>query len=150
MTCEEAAFRAAITKMSHAVTNSSATLKSTTRLGKIDVCNVAAFSVLVLVGSVATLYPILWLGCLTVAAASGICWLVFVWVWRASLEFWQVLALTALSGYLVLNYGFDNLAVHVGGFPILISYSMMYAALALAVVGHWHLVVRVLNEPALG
>ena len=135
--------------MPDTVTNSSATLKSTARPGKIDVRYVAGFSVLVLAGSVATLYPIFSLGCLTVAAVLGICWLVFVWVRGARLEFWQILALTALSGYLVLNYGFDNLAVHVGGFPILISYGMMYTALALAVSGCWHLVVRALNEPAL-
>jgi O-antigen ligase len=135
--------------MPDAVTNSSATLKSTARPGKIDVRYVAGFSGLVLAGSVATLYPIFSLGCLTVAAVLGICWLVFVWVRGARLEFWQILALTALSGYLVLNYGFDNLAVHVGGFPILISYGMMYAALALAVSGCWHLVGRAVNEPAL-
>src|SRR4029077_948671 len=107
--------------MHDTVTNSGARLKSTPRLGKIDARHVAGFSVLVLAGSVATLYPIFWLGYLTVAVVLGICWLLFVWVRRAGLEFWQALALTTLSGYLVLNYGFDNLAIHVGGFPILIS-----------------------------
>jgi O-antigen ligase len=135
--------------MHDTVTNSSARLKSTPRLGKIDARHVAGFSVLVLAGSVATLYPIFWLGYLTVAVVLGICWLLFVWVRRAGLEFWQALALTTLSGYLVLNYGFDNLAIHVGGFPILISYGLMYASLALAVSASRHLLVRAVKEPAM-
>jgi O-antigen ligase len=50
---------------------------------------------------------------------------------------------------MVLNYGFDNLAIHVGGFPILIAYMMMYASLALAVFARPNLVVKALHEPAL-
>jgi O-Antigen ligase len=134
--------------MPEMVTNSSTSLRSSLRTGKIDVRYVAGFSLLVLMGGAATLYPIFSLGCLTAAIVLGICWLVFSWVRRARLDFWQIIALLGLSGYLVLNYGFDNLAVHVGGFPILISYGLMYVALMLAVFRCWDLVVRAVPEPA--
>jgi O-antigen ligase len=136
-------------KMADRVTNSSATLRSSPGYGKADLRYAAWFSLAVLAGSVVTLYPVIGIGCLAVAAALGVCWLVFVSVRRVGLEFWQTLALAVLSGYLVLNYGFDNLAFHIGGFPILISYGLMYASLALAVVANRHLLVKVLNEPAL-
>ena len=74
--------------------------------------------------------------CLAAVAMLGICWGVSVLLGRVGLELWQVIALTALSGYVVLNYGVDNLAIHLGGFPILVAYGMMYASLALAVVAH--------------
>ena len=131
------------------VTNSSVSVKSSSRLGKLDLRYVAWFSLAVLAGCVGTLYPVFWLGGLAAAATFGICWLVLVGLRRAGLEFWQALALVNLSGYLVLNYGFDNLAFHVGGFPILLAYGMMYASLAVAVFANWYLVVRTLNEPAL-
>jgi hypothetical protein len=137
-------------KMPDTVTNSSvASLRSIPRIGKIDLRYVAWFSLFVLAGSVATLYPIFWLVCLAAAAMVGICWVVFVFLGRAGLELWQVVALITLSGYVVLNYGIDNLAIHVGGFPILIAYGMMYASLALAVFAHRHLVLKALHEPAL-
>ncbi|HUD65764.1 MAG TPA: O-antigen ligase family protein [Candidatus Sulfotelmatobacter sp.] len=96
-----------------------------------------------------TLYPIFWIGSLAAAAVFGISWLLFGIMRRAGLEFWQALALANLSGYLVLNYGFDNLAVHVGGFPILIGYGLMYTAFALAVYARRQSVTIALKEPAL-
>jgi len=136
-------------KMPDTVSNSSASLRSSSRSGRIDLRYVAWFSLLVVAGGVATLYPIFWLVCLAVAAMVGICWGISVILARAGLESWQVVALTALSGYLVLNYGFDNLAIHLGGFPILIGYGMMYAALVLAVVARRDMVAKALHEPAL-
>lgn len=131
------------------VTNSSASLRSSSRLGRIDLRYVAWFSLLVLIGAVGTIYPVFWLGCLAVAALLGIWWGVSLLLGRVGLKLWQVVALTALSGYIVLNYGFDNLAIHVGGFPILVAYGMMYAALALAVVANRQRVAKMLQEPAL-
>jgi hypothetical protein len=131
------------------VTNSSASLRSSPRLGKIDLRYAAYFLLFVLAGSVATLYPVLWLGCLAAAAVLGIGWAVFTFLGHGGLELWQVVALTILSGYLVLNFGFDNLAIHIGGFPILIGYGMMYGSLALAVFAHRHSVAKALREPAL-
>jgi len=35
----------------------------------------------------------------------------------AGLELWEVLVLFSLTGYVVLNYGFANLTLRVGGVP---------------------------------
>jgi hypothetical protein len=72
----------------------------------------------------------------------------FVFRARAGLEWWQVGAMITLSGYPVLNYGFDNLAVHVGGFPVLIGYGVAYASLATAIFAHRDSVAKALHEPA--
>jgi len=130
-------------------TNSNIRLKPPVRTGKVSLRYAVWFSLLVLAGGVGALYPTLWLGCLAVAAVIGICWAVFAITGRAGLELWQVIALTILGGYMVLNYGFDNLAVHLGGFPILIAYGLIYVSLALAVFAHRHLVPEALHEPAL-
>ena len=131
------------------VTNTSASLKASPRLTKIDGGDVARFSLFVLVGVLGILYPWFVLGCLAAAATVGICWIVVVQVRRAGLELWQVLVLIAVAGYMVLNYGFENLAFHVGGFPIIISYGLMFGSLALALSGRWHLVLKASKEPAM-
>ncbi len=130
-------------------TNSNPSLQTRSRLAKLDLRYVAWFSLAVLAGGVGALYPTFWIGALAAAAVCVICWLLFGIMRRAHLEFWQVLALANLSGYLVLNYGFDNLAVHVGGFPILIGYGLMYTAFALAVFARRQSVTVALKEPAL-
>jgi O-antigen ligase len=134
--------------MSRIVTNSHTSLKSGTRLQGIDLRYVAGFAVLVLVGGAASLYPIFLLICLAAAVAVGIGWAVFRFLGSAGLELWQVLLLTALSGYMLLNYGFENLAFHMGGFPVIISYGLVYAALALALFRGKNLVANALREPA--
>jgi O-antigen ligase len=136
-------------KIHETVTNSSASLRSSSHRGRIDLQNVAWFSLLVLIGGVGAIYPVFWLVCLAAVAMLGICWGVSVLLGRVGLELWQVIALTALSGYVVLNYGFDNLAIHLGGFPILVAYGMMYASLVLALVAHREWVAQAIKEPAL-
>jgi O-antigen ligase len=116
---------------------------------KTDLGAVAWFSLFVLVGVLAILHPFSLLGCLAVAATSGFCWLAVVYLRREHLEAWQVLLLIALTGYILLSYGFENLAFHVGGFPIIISYGLMYAALALAFLAHKNLMAAALKEPAI-
>ena len=122
--------------------------ESGAHLMKIDRGDVARFSLFVLIGSLAILHPFFVLGSLAVAAASRFCGLAVAHVRRAGLDLWQVLLLVALTGYLLLNYGFENLAIHVGGFPIIISYGLMYASFALAVSQDQHL-ARTLQEPAM-
>lgn len=123
------------------VTNSSAGFKSSPQRA------VAWFSLFLLVGSLAILHPLFVLGCLAAAAALGLCWLVVTQVRRANLEFWQFLALFALSGYLLLTRGFENLTLHIGGFPIIVGYALIYASLALAVFSRRQLIARALKEP---
>jgi O-antigen ligase len=136
-------------KMPDTVTNSSAGVRSSTRLGKIDLRYVAWFSLFVLAGSVATLSPDFWLGCLAAVAVLAICRIAFVYVGRTGLEMWQAIAVAILSGYVVLNYGFENIAIHAGSFPILITYGMIYASFALAVFAHRQVVMKALHEPAM-
>jgi len=134
--------------MPNMVTKTSGSLKSGPRLTKIDRGDVAWFSLFVLAGSLAILYPLVLLVCLAVTVTSGLCWLVVVQVRRAGLELWQVLVLIAVSGYMLLNYGFENLAFHVGGFPIIVSYGLMFASLGLAIFAHHDVMAKALTEPA--
>lgn len=129
------------------VTNSSTNLKSSPRLARIDLRAVAWFSLFVIVGSLAILHPLVVLGCLAAVATLGLCRLAFTYAQRANLEFWQVLALVALSGYILLTRGFENLTVHIGGFPIIIGYVLIYTSLALAVFSRRQLIARALKEP---
>jgi O-antigen ligase len=131
------------------VTNARASLELGPRFTRIDRGDVTWFSIFALVGSVAILHPFVALGCLAGAAALGFCGLVVVYVHRAGLELWQVLLLITLTGYMLFNYGFENLAIHVAGIPIIISYGLMYASLALAILARQHLMGRALKEPAI-
>jgi O-antigen ligase len=130
-------------------THSSVRTGSNSRLGRIDLRYAAWFSLLVAAGIVATLYPLLWLGCLAGVVMLGVCWVIWVILRRAGLELWQVIALTNISGYLVLNYGYDNLCLHAGGFPLPVAYGMMWGSFGLAVMTEWKSVVETLREPAL-
>jgi O-antigen ligase len=133
-------------KMPDIVTNSSASLRSSPRFGKIDLRHVAWFSLFIVAGCIASIDPVFWLGCLAGAVVLWLCKLAFGFL---RLEFWQVIAVVTITGYVVLNYGFENVAIHVGSFPVLITYGMMYGALALAIFAHRNLVMKALHEPAL-
>jgi hypothetical protein len=51
------------------------------------------------------------------------------------LELWQVLALSALTPYIILNYGFDNFSIGAGGFHFPVGELLMFLALALLMLG---------------
>jgi len=68
---------------------------------------------------------------------------------QIDLELWQWMLLIALSGYIVLNYGFENLALHVGGLPFIVSYALMYGCLGLALFAHPTLMSKAFKEPAM-
>jgi hypothetical protein len=95
----------------------------------------------------AILHPLIVLVCLAAVAMLGLCRLVVTRVRRANLELWQVLILVALSGYTLLTRGFENLTLHIGGFPIIVGYVLIYAALVLAVFSRRQLVASALKEP---
>src|SRR5207245_94702 len=64
------------------------------------------FALATALGALVASYPVAVLG------AAGAClalYGIFRWC-HERLEFWQVLVLFALTPYLILNYGFDNLA----------------------------------------
>jgi O-Antigen ligase len=116
-----------------------------TRIGAGDL---VWFSVFLFLGSLAVLYRFYALGFLAAVATLGLGWLTLAYVRRAGLEVWQMLALIALAGYMVLNYGFENLTIHLGGVPVIIGYGLMYASLALAVFSRRHFMISALKEPA--
>jgi hypothetical protein len=66
----------------------------------------------------------------------------------AGLAFWQVLVLIGLGGYIILNYGFANLAVRVAGVPVIAGHLLMFAALLLAALGNPYRFIKALVEPA--
>src|SRR5580704_11800637 len=135
-------------KMPKMVTNTNASAKASSGLTGIGRGDVAWFSLFVLAGSLAILHPLILLVCLAIAAALAFCWVVVSYVHRQGLEMWQVMTLLAVSGYMLLNYGFENLTFHLGGVPIIISYGLMYAALALAVSSHHRSLAAAIKEPA--
>jgi hypothetical protein len=114
---------------------------------KIPVGGVVLFALFFLIGSLAILYPYLALACFAVFAALVFGWLVRRYIRRADLETWQVLLLLAMTGYLLFNYGFENITIH-AGIPIIISYLLMFASLFLAAISHPQLLMRARKEPA--
>jgi O-antigen ligase len=128
------------------VRNTSASFKPNVR--SIPVGDVVLFAVFFLVGSLVVLSPFLAFGCLAAVAALAFGWLAIMYFRHAALEVWQVLLLIAMTGYTLLNYGFENLTIQVG-VPIIISYVMMFASLAVAAFSRPHLMMRAWKEPAM-
>jgi len=129
------------------VTNSTASLKASPRPTRIDLRAVAWFSLFLLLGSLAVLRPLLLLVCVVVAALLGLCRVAVKYMQRANLELWQILSLVAVSGYLLLSRGFENLTLHVGGVPLIVGYALVYTSLALAIFSHRQLIARAVKEP---
>jgi O-antigen ligase len=117
-----------------------------TRPARIPVSGVVLFAFFFSVGSLAVLYPSLLLGCIVAAAVLVLVWLAVRHIRRNNLDAWQVILLIALTGYLILNYGFENLTIHVG-FPIIISYVLMFVSLGLAVFTRSRLLMIAVKEP---
>jgi O-antigen ligase len=135
--------------MSDVFANSNTSVRARPRARKLDLRIVTGFSVAVIAGAVATIYPFAALIGLGILAALGVCWVLLLYFRHSSLELWQVFVLTAISGYMLLNYGFENLAFHIGGLPIIISYGMMYGSFVMAVVSYRHWIPLALREPAI-
>lgn len=133
--------------MADAITNSASNLKTGARPGRIELRYVAGFTAAVLAGGVATLYPWLLLVLLGILVFVGLCWLALVSLRKARLEVWQVFTVVALSGYMLLNYGFEGLTIHLGGFPLIVSYGLVWAALLLAILTHTGDVREAIKEP---
>jgi O-antigen ligase len=123
-------------------------LEVSARSRRIPVSNVVLFLLFFLVGSLAILYASNVLGCFAVVGILLFGWLVLRYVRRADLDIWQVLLLVALTGYLLFNYGFENLTIH-AGVPIIISYVLMFASLFLAAFTRPRLLMRAGTEPAM-
>jgi len=134
--------------MSELLNNPGSRLQSSSRLGGFDLRAIVLFSFFALVGAGALLNPMAALVCVAVAGLVGLCWMVVVYLRRIGLQVWQVLLIGAISGYMVLNYGFENIAFHIGGLPIILSYGMAYTAFILALLNTRSLFAQSLQEPA--
>ena len=104
-----------------------ATSTATTGLGlRVDARAVIGFAIATALGALLAAYPVPGLGgvavCLTLYGILRWC--------RGRLEFWQALVLLAMTPYFILNYGFDNLAVGVGGLHLPVGELLLLAALA--------------------
>src|SRR5271168_2435136 len=128
--------------------NTGSTLVARARPLKVRATAVFFFLACLGIGVLATFYPIHAVGLLIGLAVLAAIWLGFSYLRRSGLEMWQIVLLMALSGYLVLNYGFENLAFHVGGLPIILSYLLMFGALGLALYRHPNLLRIAGQEPA--
>jgi O-antigen ligase len=114
---------------------------------RISASGVILFALFFLVGSLAISYPPFVVGCFAAVAMLGFGWLALRYMGRADLDLWQGFLLTALTGYLILNYGFENLSIH-AGVPIIISYLLMFASLFLAGFSRPQLLIKTVKEPA--
>jgi O-antigen ligase len=119
------------------------------RASKVNLVTVLSFLALLVIGVGGTLYPIYAVGVLAAIAILSVLGVALVYLRRSGLRAWQIMLLAALSGYLLLNYGFENVAFHVGGIPIIISYLLMFSALGLAWTSNPGMFKFVLEEPAL-
>ena len=57
------------------------------------------------------------------------------------------MVLTALGFYIILNYGFENLALHIGPVPVVVGETLMFAAFATVMFRYRGLLKLVTNDP---
>ncbi len=116
----------------------------------IDAASVTVFFVFLSLGVLVGAYPLGALALFGVLAVLGLGMLVLVRSGLASLALWKALVLTALSGFMVLGYGFANLAFHIGGIPVILGHALMFPALGLAVLSSKRgATLAALREPAM-
>jgi O-antigen ligase len=105
------------------------------------------FAVFFLLGILTFVYPLYVLACLAAFAVVVLGRMALRYVRATSLDAWQIVLLIALTGFIVLNYGFENLTIHFG-IPIIIGYVLMFAALFLAAFSRPQWFIRAQKEPA--
>lgn len=103
------------------------------------------FALATALGMLVASYPLAVLG---LAVACLAFYGIFRWC-HGRLEFWQALVLLAMTPYFILNYGFDNLAVGAGNVHFPVGELLMFAALALVVMGRrWWILRGIITEPS--
>lgn len=110
--------------------------------------DILLFTGLSILGALGVLYSAVALTLLAVLAAMILTWWAVALLKRHGLELWQALLLIPLTGYMLLNYGFENITIHLGSFPIIVSYVLMYICLALALYHSRRSIGIAINEPA--
>jgi hypothetical protein len=112
--------------------------------GKANRSDVAVYAAVIGMAALLALFPLAF-GVLVGAVILVVS--AFAYRRFARLEFWQVLALIVLAAYLVINYGFANLTVHVG-VPVIVGHTLMFTALGLALFKSRGRLLNVLSDPA--
>lgn len=110
---------------------------------------VLGFLVLAALGALAFFYTSAVFTLVAALAALGVSWWILVRLRRMGLELWQGLLIFTLTGYALLNYGFENIAIHIAGIPVIVSYGMIYGCLALAFYNARHEFMQALTEPTM-
>jgi len=85
------------------------------------------FAIAIALGMLLAAYPLASLGAVAVCLSM---YVVFRWC-RHQMEWWQTMVLFALTPSILLNYGFDNLAVGAGRFNFPVGDLLMFLALIL-------------------
>jgi O-antigen ligase len=111
--------------------------------------NLLFFLLLALVGALAVLYPEATISILAIVVILALTFWALNLMSRSGLELWQGLLIFTLSCDLILNYGFDNIAIHMGSLPLVVSYALRYTCLALALYKSRSLLVSALKEPVM-
>ena len=91
------------------------------------------FAIFLMFGGLVALYPVPILIVVGAGVVIAVCVRGFKFINPAGLQLWQLALLPALTGYMLLNYGFETLAIHIAGVPVILSYGLMYLALIIAV-----------------
>jgi O-antigen ligase len=91
------------------------------------------FVLFLIVGGLIATHPIPTLILMGAGVVTAICFRGYKFLDPGDLQLWQLVLLPALTGYMLLNYGFENLTLHVGGVPVILSYGLMYLAFIVAV-----------------
>lgn len=108
---------------------------------------VLLFTALCIFGALATLYSTVVLGLLAALVAGMMLLWVMAFLRRRGLELWQALLLIPLTGYMLLNYGFENITIHLGPIPFIVSYGLMYICLVLAFYQSRGSIALAIKEP---
>ena len=104
---------------------------------------VAGLSALALLSAVLVQFPNLVLALILTSIAS-----IVLWRFRPlNLELWKGMILTAVGFYIILNYGFENLAFRVGPIPVVVGDTLMFGALAIVMFRYRSLLKIVATDP---
>lgn len=97
---------------------------------RISFGTLAGLSALALLSAILVQFPGLALGLILTAAVLAV-----LWHFRPpNLDLWKGMVLTALAFYIILNYGFENLAFRVGPVPVVVGESLMFGAFGIVIL----------------
>jgi O-antigen ligase/polysaccharide polymerase Wzy-like membrane protein len=81
--------------------------------------------------------------------SAGLLFIFYVAV-RRRMQIWQAFVLISLTGFIILNYGFENLIVgYVVGIPLVIGEIVMFGGLVLGLRKHWKSAGALFRDPAM-